>query len=1055
MASFLPAFDVVRVTAQGFRVSVTTGTVNLYNVTTASSLGTRAISANGVVAEGDLSQTAGDIVRVSHATYPLTCHFVLTATQAEAYTNPDNAVVTYVAENLASTSTAEYAEVVLTDDDNPDIEPIVLGVAKVGTTRFPVEVNRETNYTVSLVPVDENQQSKGYDLLNAVNDQITIPATGGGATVDYATEVEILTGTEAAKVISPDDLYQAIWKKGTDIASAGTISVGNGGYFDVTGTTTITTINFATDAAGRTAVLQFDGAVTLTHGSNLILPGGKNITTAAGDIVHIKSEGSGIKRVTAYQRAANFPRTQKEVYLEQHGHSNSGLAAAITAIGSTRTRLIITEDVSVTANHTIPATCTLSIANNARITVSGGSTLTIGRFENPGNVQCFAGVDASNHVVFSDGAVEKYNLAWYMGIGSTSDCTYAIADIITSVNNSDGGTMFVPAGQWKVNDITCPNYFNIEGVGQPIDDTSGNASCFIPKDGSTSYLFRVTGNFRNFTASHVGFSAQTNTTTSPFLITGVSGSSGFGATFLHCLFHADGTTSYPLLNADTDQAYEIMRANVYNCQFIGVDNSKCAYIDSVNTMFAFRDCSFIVGQGSSYGIDGFNCGLLVSNCDFRGQQAAFNDTASSFSGTFAGTITSGTATLTLTTGAFTKAMEGQRVGNGTAFSTATYIKSVDSATTATMSQNASGSITAGSLTIYKWGNNTSRAGTAVRLGAGATLVAQIDNCGEEAFNYFLEVPTGGGNFDKPIRLSNNLIQSKISINSSITMFLEGNEMYSNAFEVASGQNCHVYGTNTVWDNIVEMSSPGTLNPLAEGKLGGPAVDGDLFIHDPQFYANASTGGQTTLDQWRYYKEVFVPGTGSLSRPLLGAFTTYEATADEQQILFAVGVRDAASHQKKYALTLDRAVENPYAGFYRWKTTQAAPNNGMVFDFPTGYGANVRSTVTQGTSRTTGVTCNAAHGIITCYSYAGTPLAPGETISFTLTNSYIQNSDHFRVDVIDGADLPTKTIAWSSDWGGNVATICVKNTSLTTNENSTGLKLKFRLEKDGGQLGITV
>jgi hypothetical protein len=670
--------------------------------------------------------------------------------------------------------------------------------------------------------------------------------------------------------------------------------------------------------------------------------------------------------------------------------------------------------------------------------------LTIGKFENPGNVQCFAGVDASNHVVFADGAVERHNLAWYMGIGSTSDCSFAIADIITSVNNSDGGTMFVPAGQWKVNDITCPNYFNIEGVGQPIDDSSGNASCFIPKDGSTSYLFRLTGNFRNFTASHVGFSAQTNTTTSPFLITGVTGSSGFGATFSHCFFHADGTTSYPLLNADTDQAYEIMRANFYNCQWIGVDNSKCVYIDSVNTMFAFRDSSFIVGKGSSYGIDAFNAGLLVSNCDFRGQQADFDDDYSTYA-TLTCSISSGLPTLT-TTGAFTKKMEGQRVYHGTAMPSGYYIKSVDSATQATLNTNAAGTITNQSVTVYKWGPNTLRAGTAIRVGAGAMLVCTIDNCGEEAFNEFLNVI--GGSFEDPITITNNLIQSKIIVNNSCTIYAEGNQFYSNAIEVASGQNCHLYGSNTVWDNTVEQVFA---NPLAEAKLEGPGA-GDLLIHDAQFTAGSASH---TIDQSRFYKEVFVPDVGSLSRPLMGVYTTYEATADAQQILQAWGVRDSVSHQKKYSLTLDRAVENPYAGYYRWKTTQASPNNGTIFDMPVGYGASVRGTVTQATSRTTGVTCNAVHGIITCYSYGTTQLEPGETISFTLTNSYIQNSDHFHVEVIDGASLPTKTIAWCSDWGGNIATICVKNNSLTTNETSTALKLKFRLEKDGGQLGITV
>jgi hypothetical protein len=39
--------------------------------------------------------------------------------------------------------------------------------------------------------------------------------------------------------------------KGADVASAATLSLGAGGYFHVTGTTTITDIDFAAPANGR------------------------------------------------------------------------------------------------------------------------------------------------------------------------------------------------------------------------------------------------------------------------------------------------------------------------------------------------------------------------------------------------------------------------------------------------------------------------------------------------------------------------------------------------------------------------------------------------------------------------------------------------------------------------------------------------------------------------------------------------------------------------------------------------------------------------------------
>jgi hypothetical protein len=129
-------------------------------------------------------------------------------------------------------------------------------------------------------------------------------ATGGDTTESraLATATEILTGTASNKAASPDSIA-ALWEKGSDIASAGTISMGEGGFFHITGTTTITDIDPATDKAGRAFVLCFDGALTLTHnGTTLILPTSANITTEAGDCAWFVSEGSDAVRCVMYQR---------------------------------------------------------------------------------------------------------------------------------------------------------------------------------------------------------------------------------------------------------------------------------------------------------------------------------------------------------------------------------------------------------------------------------------------------------------------------------------------------------------------------------------------------------------------------------------------------------------------------------------------------------------------------------------------------------------------------------------------------------------------------------
>lgn len=89
------------------------------------------------------------------------------------------------------------------------------------------------------------------------------------------------------------------------LASAATVNIGAAAAnaITITGTTTITA--FGTIANGAIRALTFAAALTLTHNAtSLILPGGANILTAAGDVAVMLSLGSGNWRCIAYQRAS-------------------------------------------------------------------------------------------------------------------------------------------------------------------------------------------------------------------------------------------------------------------------------------------------------------------------------------------------------------------------------------------------------------------------------------------------------------------------------------------------------------------------------------------------------------------------------------------------------------------------------------------------------------------------------------------------------------------------------------------------------------------------------
>lgn len=74
-----------------------------------------------------------------------------------------------------------------------------------------------------------------------------------------------------------------------------------------------------------------------------------------------------------------------------------------------------------------------------------------------------------------------------------------------------------------------------------------------------------------------------------------------------------------------------------------------------------------------------------------------------------------------------------------------------------------------------------------------------------------------------------------------------------------------------------------------------------------------------------------------------------------------------------------------SGYYISTPTNNAIANAPAIGIGTGYGA----AVTQGTSKTTGVTINAKAGVITTHAAALASLA---TVQFTMTNSAISGTD---------------------------------------------------------------
>ena len=237
--------------------------------------------------------------------------------QADAF-DPDLPEFTAANQILLVNSTADGFTVgtystsaVVLSDDTPG------AVAAAGSAGSAVTVSR-SDHVHAAPAYDDGQAIKdanGNELLefgetaSAVNHlKVTNAATGNGPSSAPAggdTNIDHNIAAKGTGLIKLNDLVK--FTMGNDIASAGALTLGtDGNMFDITGTTTVTSIG--TIGIGALVILQFDGALTLTHhATDLILPGGANITTAAGDIAVFYEYASGDWRCISYQVAAVAP----------------------------------------------------------------------------------------------------------------------------------------------------------------------------------------------------------------------------------------------------------------------------------------------------------------------------------------------------------------------------------------------------------------------------------------------------------------------------------------------------------------------------------------------------------------------------------------------------------------------------------------------------------------------------------------------------------------------------------------------------------------------------
>ena len=166
----------------------------------------------------------------------------------------------------------------------------------------------------STIEVDQVKHSSGvaFTLPTADGSAGQILKTNGSRVLSFVSDTD--TGIASLAADSSPQLGGFLdangnyiqLQKGGDIASASpTVIDTDGDYFICTGTTGFSAMTVDAD---RHFFLEFAAVLTMTHGAGTLdLPGGANITTAAGDVGAFVSTASNVVTCVGYSKASGKP----------------------------------------------------------------------------------------------------------------------------------------------------------------------------------------------------------------------------------------------------------------------------------------------------------------------------------------------------------------------------------------------------------------------------------------------------------------------------------------------------------------------------------------------------------------------------------------------------------------------------------------------------------------------------------------------------------------------------------------------------------------------------
>ena len=535
-----------------------------------------------------------------------------------------------------------------------------------------------------------------------------------------------------------------------------------------------------------------------------------------------------------------FLAIQQRKYLDSY----ASLAAAISAIGATPTELVITSQVSLTANTVTPATMLLTLEGNGSITIDTGHTLIIGLMTPPPKRQVFSGLGT---VYFAKNAVPYFDLSWWAGVTEGVNVQAAFNQISLCLAANAGGKVLIGAGIWYLDAWSIPDFTTLEGVAGASISTYGSVLKVATPASALCVVKPLNQTFHEITIRNLALDAGTSTTASCFRNDAVYGAgTGSGLHFDNVVFLGTGTSAPPQTYfVSTGGDAEVVDVNFNHCVWSFGVGGRGWYSNSINTTFNFIQPKMSGGQGSNP-LHAAGVGwMTIVDPDFRGP--AYTTTPSTVHRTITdASITTGTKLLSVAGASpFTMNDLGQKVYN--AGKVDSWITEILTPLTATINDNATGTMTAESLTVYRWGDCTATADCVLRV-SGAFANISITGGADEGFNYYLKNEASelfGG-----IEFTGVTAQSKLLFSETCRLRLSGGNYLSNSLTDVSGRSPVIFIDGGTWFSKATWV-PG--KPLAKARIwgqhnGGGRIMTQFATLEGDNYLSQKMGITTFLDR---------------------------------------------------------------------------------------------------------------------------------------------------------------------------------------------------------------